>query len=85
MEFGLGSFEPSGFGGVLRNSDAQTQAWLIEDRWQFSWWDSLIVAAALVQNCRTLLTEDLQDGLEIDGLRVVNPFEVEFDLAKLNA
>lgn len=61
------------------------RAWLIEGRWQLSWWDSLIVAAALVQNCRTLLTEDLQNGLEIDGLRVVNPFEVEFDLTKLTA
>lgn len=55
-------------------------AWQLEDRYGFSWWDSLIVAAALAQNCTTLLTEDLQDGLEIDGLRIVNPFSPDFDL-----
>lgn len=58
-------------------------AWRIEDRWQLSWWDSLIVAAALVQNCRTLLTEDLQDGLQIEGLRIVNPFAGDFDLGSI--
>lgn len=55
------------------------EAWRLEDRHGFSWWDSLILAAALAQNCATLLTEDLQDGLEIDGLRIVNPFSSEFD------
>jgi len=53
-------------------------AWDIEDRWQFSWWDSLIVAAAKISDCSTLLSEDLQDGLDIDGLRIVNPFSEEF-------
>jgi predicted nucleic acid-binding protein len=58
-------------------------AWEIEDRWQLSWWDSLIVAAAKLSNCTTLLTEDLQDGLDLDGLRVTNPFAPEFDPASL--
>lgn len=53
------------------------QAWQIEDRYGFSWWDSLIVAAAIAQDCSTLLTEDLQHGLQIDNLRVVNPFRVD--------
>ncbi len=56
------------------------QAWQIEDRYGFSWWDSLIVAAAITQDCVTLLTEDLQHGLQIDNLRVVNPFHVDFQL-----
>jgi len=59
------------------------QAWQIEDRYGLSWWDSLIVAAALAQNCATLLTEDLQHGLHIDKLRVANPFHPDFDLASL--
>lgn len=50
-------------------------AWRIVDRLGFSWWDSLIVAQALASGASTLLTEDLQDGQEIDGLRIVNPFE----------
>ena len=49
-------------------------AWGIEDRFGLSWWDSLIVAAAKVSACTHLLTEDLQDGQDLDGLRVINPF-----------
>lgn len=36
--------------------------------------DALIVAAARRQRCSHLLSEDLSDGAEFDGLRVVNPF-----------
>lgn len=50
------------------------EAWSVQDRWNFSWWDSLIIASAHHQGCRWLLTEDLQDGQDIDGLTVVNPF-----------
>ncbi len=49
-------------------------AWDVQDRFSLSWWDSLIVASALQVGCTRLLSEDLQDGLEIDGLRVENPF-----------
>lgn len=40
---------------------------------QLSFWDALIVRAATVAGCSVLLSEDLQDGQLIDGLRVVNP------------
>jgi predicted nucleic acid-binding protein len=43
-------------------------------RHSLSWYDSLIVAAALEANCRTLYTEDLQHGQKFSDLRVVNPF-----------
>lgn len=59
------------------------QAWQIEERYGLSWWDSLIVAAAIAQNCTILLTDDLQHGLEIGRLRVVNPFHSDFDIASL--
>ena len=49
-------------------------AWDIEDRFGFSFWDSLIVAAAQRTGCIHLLTEDLQDGQVIDGLTIVDPF-----------
>ena len=39
-----------------------------------SWYDSLLVAAALESDCRSLYTEDLQHGQKFDSLRVVNPF-----------
>ena len=41
---------------------------------RLSYWDSLIVETALNAGADVLFTEDLQDGQEIDGLRVVNPF-----------
>ena len=49
-------------------------AWRIEDRYELSFWDSLIVGAAQAAGCEALLTEDLQHGLEIDGLHVADPF-----------
>ena len=50
------------------------RAWLAEERYQISWWDLLIVAAAQVCACQILFTEDLQDGQVFDGVRVVDPF-----------
>lgn len=50
-------------------------AWSLTDRHGFSWWDALIVAAALRQECALLLSEDLQHGLDIDSrLTIINPF-----------
>jgi predicted nucleic acid-binding protein len=46
----------------------------IEDQYGLSWWDSLIVGAAQLQNCALLLTEDLQDGAIYGGVIVRNPF-----------
>jgi predicted nucleic acid-binding protein len=45
------------------------------ERYGFSIYDALIVAAALEADCGTLYTEDLQDGQVIDGsLTISNPF-----------
>ena len=47
----------------------------LAERYQLSVYDSMIVSAALSAECDTLLSEDLQDGLLINGrLRVLNPF-----------
>jgi predicted nucleic acid-binding protein len=40
----------------------------------FSFWDALIVRAAQQTGCKALFSEDLQDGREVDGVRIVNPF-----------
>jgi predicted nucleic acid-binding protein len=48
----------------------------IEDRYGLSWWDSLIVGAAELQNCALLLTEDLQDHAVYGGVTVRNPFNL---------
>ena len=41
---------------------------------QLSFWDALIVQAAIEGNASTLYSEDLQHGQMQDSLRVVNPF-----------
>lgn len=41
---------------------------------RLSWYDALIVAAALESNCTILYTEDLQDGQRFGELLVKNPF-----------
>ena len=43
-------------------------------RWRFSFYDSLIVAAALESKCNVLYSEDFQDGQKIESLTIVNPF-----------
>jgi predicted nucleic acid-binding protein len=48
--------------------------WKIQDRYQLSFWDSLIVAAAKTSGCRYLLTEDLKHEQELNGVIVANPF-----------
>ncbi|MEJ2218519.1 MAG: PIN domain-containing protein [Gemmatimonadota bacterium] len=49
-------------------------AWRVEDRFGLSWWDALVVASALRAESPWLLSEDLQDGQDLFGTRVINPF-----------
>src|SRR5271156_1591363 len=49
----------------------------IERRYRISWWDSTIVAAAQMQECAVLLTEDLQDGMAFGEVTVRSPFTLE--------
>lgn len=46
----------------------------IKARYQLSYWDSAIVAAARAGDCREILSEDMSDGQDYAGVRVVNPF-----------
>lgn len=43
-------------------------------QWRLSYWDAAIVEAARAAGCHTVLTEDLQDGMDFGGVRVVSPF-----------
>jgi predicted nucleic acid-binding protein len=43
-------------------------------RFNLSWYDSLIVAAAQLAQCQVLYSEDMQHGQSFGSLRVVNPF-----------
>ena len=46
----------------------------LRQRYQYSFYDSLIVAAALESGCTRLYSEDLQHGQQIEGLIIENPF-----------
>ncbi|HUL16583.1 MAG TPA: PIN domain-containing protein [Terriglobales bacterium] len=59
---------------VAVDSAILERSWKIQDRYQLSFWDALIVAAAKSAGCQYLLTEDLQTGQDLDGVEVVNPF-----------
>ncbi|SNX60181.1 Predicted nucleic acid-binding protein, contains PIN domain [Nitrosomonas ureae] len=48
---------------------------VLQQRYGFSFYDALIVSAALESGCIRLYTEDLQHNQQIDGLMIVNPFE----------
>lgn len=59
------------------SADTIAHATRLAHRYGFSWFDALIVAAALECGCDTLYSEDLNAGQVIEGtLRVVNPFAV---------
>lgn len=57
-----------------------TDAELVRDgiatcqRWQLSFWDGLIVAAATAAGCDLVLSEDLSDGARLGSVRIENPF-----------
>jgi predicted nucleic acid-binding protein len=65
---------------LLLHPTVDTHAALLLDalrlkaRYQLSCWDAAIVAAAMQIGAATLYSEDLQDGQEFEGVKIVNPF-----------
>jgi predicted nucleic acid-binding protein len=39
-----------------------------------SYWDSAVIAAARMIGCRTLYSEDMTHGREVEGVLILNPF-----------
>jgi len=54
--------------------DMLLQASELRQRLMVSFWDSLIISAALSSGCKTLVSEDMQDGQKIDSLFIKNIF-----------
>ncbi len=44
---------------------------------RISFWDALMWATARAAGCRVMLSEDMQDGRDLDGVRFVDPFKPE--------
>lgn len=59
---------------IYPSADLYQYALDIKEQTNFSFYDSLIIAAALRTGCRTLYTEDLHDGQKIADLTLRNPF-----------
>ena len=54
--------------------DFYDRAWRVQIETGFSFFDALIVAAAIEAGCSTLLSEDLQHGRTVQGVVILNPF-----------
>jgi predicted nucleic acid-binding protein len=50
------------------------RALYVHDESKISWYDSLIVSAAMQAECNILFSEDLQHGRRIGSLTITNPF-----------
>jgi predicted nucleic acid-binding protein len=62
---------------VARDTVLIEHAWKLQDRYELSFWDALIIAAAKSAAGNFLLTESLQSGQDFDSLLVVNLFTTD--------
>jgi predicted nucleic acid-binding protein len=47
----------------------------LHERYKYSFWDSLIIAAAASEGATTILSEDIADGQTIKDITIKNPFK----------
>jgi predicted nucleic acid-binding protein len=59
---------------VQPSASLYEKALQVQAKQGFSFYDSLIVSAALEAGCKRLFSEDLQHGQKVGGLRIENPF-----------
>ncbi|MDR0518373.1 MAG: PIN domain-containing protein [Fibromonadaceae bacterium] len=51
------------------------KAFKAKEKYHYSWWDSLVLASALENDCKIIYSEDMQHGQVIENtLEIVNPF-----------
>lgn len=55
--------------------DIMRNASLLREEYQFSFWDSLIFASAIASGVSILYSEDMHNGLHIQDVKIVNPFQ----------
>ena len=60
---------------VATEAQVLLRASRLRAQYSLSFWDSLVVASAIESGCNVLYTEDMQEGLTVEGqLTIVNPF-----------
>jgi predicted nucleic acid-binding protein len=62
--------------GQIATIDMETinQSLMIKKRYKYSFWDSLILATAMMAGCGILFSEDMKHDLKIEDLLIQNPF-----------
>jgi predicted nucleic acid-binding protein len=50
----------------------------LQEKYRFSFWDSLVIQAAIQGQARILLSEDLPHGQAVKDLKILNPFTTEW-------
>jgi len=50
----------------------------LQEKYQFSFWDSLVIQAAIQGKARILFSEDLADGQVVKDLKILTPFNKEW-------
>ena len=66
---------------VALDFDLFQEAVRLQDRFQISYWDAAIVAAAKRLGAQWLYSEDLADGEVFEGVQVINPFRAGFTVS----
>jgi predicted nucleic acid-binding protein len=56
------------------NNDIIKNGLEIKQQYNLSYWDSWIIAAALISGCETIISEDLSNGASYHGVIIKNPF-----------
>ena len=60
---------------LLIDVDSIIRATELQERYKYSFWDSLIITSAISGGTKTILSEDLADGQTIQGITIKNPFK----------
>jgi predicted nucleic acid-binding protein len=65
---------------AVNNEKTVLQAIEIEENYNISFWNAMIVSAAYLKNAAIILTEDLNEGQIIEGITIVNPLKEIYKL-----
>jgi predicted nucleic acid-binding protein len=60
---------------IFPDLDLYQYALDIQESLRFGYYDALIISAALRGGCSILYSEDLQAGQQVQGVRILNPFQ----------
>ena len=63
---------------VVNDKYITSKAIDLQEKYRFSFWDSLVIQAAIQGQARILLSEDLPDGQAVKDLKILNPFATEW-------